>query len=314
MIRASAPGKLIISGEYAVLDGAPCLVVAIDRRAICQLETCDHWQFSSCGYSAQTSSFTKTAYESEPDKGDAGQLAWHSYQALAETSEPAKLHTNTEAFYAQRTKYGFGSSAAMSVAISGALAHSSNQKPDFATALKAHKSFQGGQGSGADVAAAFYGGCLHYQAQQAKPHALPDALHWMCVWTGSSSNTQAHINRFDDWLVKGNLTSFDNLKSASEHLTTANNFLSALKEYVECLAEFDSIAQLNIYTDAHRKLSDLAASLNVVYKPSGAGGGDLGLFVSEDPEHMNNFSQQAAQLGFQPLSMPITDQGLQIEL
>jgi len=31
---ASAPGKLILSGEYAVLDGGPALVLAINRRAI----------------------------------------------------------------------------------------------------------------------------------------------------------------------------------------------------------------------------------------------------------------------------------------
>ena len=31
---ATAPGKLILTGEYAVLDGAPALVVAIDRRVV----------------------------------------------------------------------------------------------------------------------------------------------------------------------------------------------------------------------------------------------------------------------------------------
>ncbi|PKL95245.1 MAG: ATP-binding protein, partial [Gammaproteobacteria bacterium HGW-Gammaproteobacteria-8] len=31
-ILADAPGKLLLLGEYAVLDGAPALVMAIDRR------------------------------------------------------------------------------------------------------------------------------------------------------------------------------------------------------------------------------------------------------------------------------------------
>ena len=31
---ATAPGKLILTGEYAVLDGAPAVVVAVDRRAV----------------------------------------------------------------------------------------------------------------------------------------------------------------------------------------------------------------------------------------------------------------------------------------
>ena len=36
---ATAPGKLILTGEYAVLDGAPALVVAMDRRAVARRAT-----------------------------------------------------------------------------------------------------------------------------------------------------------------------------------------------------------------------------------------------------------------------------------
>jgi len=32
-IMASAPGKVVLSGEYAVLDGAPAVCMAVDRRA-----------------------------------------------------------------------------------------------------------------------------------------------------------------------------------------------------------------------------------------------------------------------------------------
>src|SRR5215475_12396316 len=34
MMIATAPGKLILTGEYAVLDGASAVVVAVDRRAV----------------------------------------------------------------------------------------------------------------------------------------------------------------------------------------------------------------------------------------------------------------------------------------
>ena len=39
IVTATAPGKLVLLGEYAVLEGAPALVMAIDRRAEVRLET-----------------------------------------------------------------------------------------------------------------------------------------------------------------------------------------------------------------------------------------------------------------------------------
>jgi phosphomevalonate kinase len=30
-VHARAPGKVVVLGEYAVLDGAPALVLAVDR-------------------------------------------------------------------------------------------------------------------------------------------------------------------------------------------------------------------------------------------------------------------------------------------
>ena len=33
-MKAIAPGKLVLTGAYAVLDGAPAIVVAVDRHAV----------------------------------------------------------------------------------------------------------------------------------------------------------------------------------------------------------------------------------------------------------------------------------------
>ena len=33
-MRASAPGKLLLAGEYAVLSGGPAVVMAVNRRAV----------------------------------------------------------------------------------------------------------------------------------------------------------------------------------------------------------------------------------------------------------------------------------------
>ncbi len=40
-MTATAPGKLILTGEYAVLDGAPAVVVAMDRRVVARYRMTD---------------------------------------------------------------------------------------------------------------------------------------------------------------------------------------------------------------------------------------------------------------------------------
>ncbi len=67
MIEASAPGKLVLSGEYAVLAGAPALVAAVDRRVTCTLSSRDQggWRFSSIGYKDEVT-LTKEAVFGAP--------------------------------------------------------------------------------------------------------------------------------------------------------------------------------------------------------------------------------------------------------
>ena len=51
VIETSAPGKLVLLGEYSVLFGAPAIVAAVDRRAIVRLEGSagDAWKVSAPG-------------------------------------------------------------------------------------------------------------------------------------------------------------------------------------------------------------------------------------------------------------------------
>src|SRR3989344_638447 len=41
MIHTSAPGKLMIAGEWAVIEGYPCIVAAVNRRVHCTIEEKD---------------------------------------------------------------------------------------------------------------------------------------------------------------------------------------------------------------------------------------------------------------------------------
>jgi phosphomevalonate kinase len=179
---ATAPGKLIVSGEYAVLDGAPALVLAVDRRVVARVD--DGARGSSPFLLAVAD---ELARRRGPD--DAAARA-----ALAITVDSA-------AFYDGPMKLGLGSSAAVTVAATArALGATAPLGPDakpgpvpgfldevLAVALAAHAMAQGAKGargSGADIAASTYGGAIVFTAA---PASVDDADAAAAPRVGSSA-------------------------------------------------------------------------------------------------------------------------------
>ena len=138
-MRVLAPGKLLLAGAYAVLDGAPALVVAVDRHAVAD--------GSRRAESPTPEVLAALPADDAPDV-DASPLREGAH------------------------KLGLGSSAAMlvaSIGVSYARAGRDLGRHDvrdaiFADARRAHAQVQGG-GSGVDVAASVYGGALAYTSR-----------------------------------------------------------------------------------------------------------------------------------------------------
>src|SRR5262245_28908348 len=141
---ASAPGKLIITGEYAVLDGAPAIVVAVDRRAIAQRNATPR---------GSSPFLLAVADEIAARRGASDPAA----RAALEIS------VDSTAFYDRMTKLGLGSSAAVTVAAIALALRTDDQDLILEIALAAHARAQGprgARGSGADIAASVYGGTI----------------------------------------------------------------------------------------------------------------------------------------------------------
>lgn len=152
VVIATAPGKLILTGEYAVLDGAPALVIAVDRRVAARREP-----------GTVSSPFLLAVARELAQRYGADSTA-----ALA----ALEIAVDSTAFYASSDctqKLGLGSSAAVTVAATALAltAHHGTLDRDevLAVALAAHANAQGAKGargSGADIAAAVYGGAIAF--------------------------------------------------------------------------------------------------------------------------------------------------------
>ena len=73
-VVASAPGKIVLSGEYAVLAGAPAIVMAVDRRARVAIADVDGdvSRVRAPGYTDETGRFETID----------GELRWHDGQSV----------------------------------------------------------------------------------------------------------------------------------------------------------------------------------------------------------------------------------------
>lgn len=320
LICSSAPGKLVLSGEYAVLDGAAAISMAVDRRAIVTVvpRDGDCHAVTAPGFSDSESLFT----------GESGELSWQVggedfalfEQVWAATGmasqEPLSFTLDTGAFREDGIKTGVGSSAALAVALVAAMSAISGED-GAGVARRAHREFQGGSGSGVDIATSLAGGVIEYRIRgNAGLHvALPEGLCYAVFWSGVAADTRGKLERLQEQPATAARTA---LGEAAEKFAavfregSVPRILDELDNYMEVLRRFDADYDLGIFDAGHAHLVESAAAHGAVYKPCGAGGGDVGIAVTAAEESLASFTDAAVALGFRRLDMNLDLQGVML--
>ena len=314
MIEASAPGKLVISGEYAVLAGAPALVAAVDRRVTCTLTRKDAggWRFVSTGFEDDRTLSKDDVFVAPPTTIPG--VVRRSI-AAADAPEHIEVHIDSAPCYRNGIKLGVGSSAATVTALATAFGVMAGAAPRLTDLYERHADFQGG-GSGLDVAAAVTGGVIRFEDRVATPVRLPGGIHFAFVFTGSGSRTTKLLATFDAWRQQGATAPLERLAAAAREVVDCtmnpDAFLDALGEYTDLLQRFDQSTRIGIFGPGHRRGRELSSRLGVVYKPCGAGGGDTGVGVSTDIDAIKAFKDGADAAGLVALDMNISPQGVKV--
>ena len=285
-MRAIAPGKLVLTGAYAVLLGAPAIVAAIDRYAV----------------------------------------------ADASSNDAKAPDADVRALYDERgRKLGLGSSAAAVVASLGARAlvgaedirSPASRARIFRAAREAHARSQGG-GSGVDVASSVYGGVLRYAVDPSgeaklQPLDLPAGVHLVAYDSGASARTSELLARFHALRASGRSSGILSLledlamrAAAAVERGDPAAFVGSAAHFGRALARLGEACDAPIVPPAFAELGALAELESAAFFPSGAGGGDVAVWLGLAPPSAA-FESRAEALAMRPLGLRIDRGGLRPE-
>jgi phosphomevalonate kinase len=260
-----APGKLVLVGEYAVLDGGGAVVAAVNRGVSCAVSPAATLAIVTPG----DDTFVRAALAGAPP----------ARYTFADWN-PVDLGG---------AKPGFGGSAAATVAAVVA----AGLPP--ARAYAAHHAVQGG-GSGVDIFASLLGGVRRFPDGAALDVPAP-----LAVWSGASAATGPRVARYRAWegraaFVAASRALVDAFAAEPIRVTRAAYAL---------LTKMAEAAGLAYDTPAHARIARLAADHGGAAKPSGAGGGDVAVAFLPDPDARAAFAVAAAAEGLLPLPVQL---------
>ena len=297
-MNASAPAKLFIIGEYAVLEGAPAAVAALHQRAVVETRL-DGRQTVETITDQREVMKLNTALAQQP-------LLAAVFKSLGNREE-LKGHSlllDTSAFFSNQRKLGLGSSAALTTALVKALRPRLTPAELLALAERAHLAFQGGHGSGADIAVAALDSSIRFQRDRSPVHLpLPTDLYMLAIWTGVSASTRTYLEQLKRWRQAAPAACerhMARLRATAEGFFTAAEtgaMLQLIVDYNRYLNEFSQDSTLNFYNEPHIALQKEVESAHCLYKPSGAGGGDFGIAFSAEKNDIENLAEAMQKQG-----------------
>ncbi|MBR9682777.1 MAG: hypothetical protein GOV02_03815, partial [Candidatus Aenigmarchaeota archaeon] len=164
MIKVSAPGKLLLIGDHAVVYDRPCLVTAVNHRMSVSMEKRDDENIVIDAPEVGVKGFKIELGQIANDQPKAVRFVIASVKNFFEKyNVKSGLNINTKSEFS--SKFGFGSSSAVTVCTVKALSEVFNiemtKKEIFDISYKTVMDIQKA-GSGFDIAAATYGGSLYF--------------------------------------------------------------------------------------------------------------------------------------------------------
>ncbi|MBI1863545.1 mevalonate kinase [Candidatus Microgenomates bacterium] len=291
-VTVSAPGKLMIMGEHAVVYDRPCIVTAVGSRIKLTIEELSVPEFMLDAADVNVVEYKKSL--SEIGAGYIPKGAMFVEVALRNVMQSAgvdNLHGNGIKMITHTdfsSQYGFGSSSAATVCVIKGLSEymglSLGNREIFNLAYKTVLDVQG-KGSGFDIAAAVYGGTLYFMTggKVIEPIQI-DELPIIVGYSGVKADTVTLINmlaykaKSDPSSIDGSYNEIARLVDSAKSTIVEKKWQlvgSLMNQNQELLKSLGvSTDKLDAMIEAARDAGAYGAKL------SGAGGGDCMIAVA----------------------------------
>jgi phosphomevalonate kinase len=310
----------MISGEYAVLRGAPALVAAVGARAEAS------WSAAPVDGSADASIGSPEKSSLPPEAVLARQRA----EKEVGQAVPHELRIDVTPLRRSGKKLGLGSSAAAAAAAVAAvyawsgrdIARLEVRREVLRQAFEGHRAIAP-QGSGADVAAAVLGGVVRFRRAgegfEAEPVNWPRGLEARLVWTGKEARTSDFVARIGE-LERTSPALFreamGRLETEAAAFATAfgegdaPTIIAATARYHEAMRALGEAAGVAIVEDKLARVAELARAAGGAAKPSGAGGGDVAIAFFAGSEARARFDGACRSDGMTLLDLQLGADGV----
>lgn len=324
----SAPGKLFLAGEYAVLWGGTARILAVGPRARAAVRVrADRRVDVLLAGERVSGEITPLGVRWREDVPEGARFVARAldFAARAHGAEgPGLSVAFAPSPLVEGRKLGLGSSARATCLAAEAARWAFGASFDpLKLALLAHADAQGGKGSGGDVAACHVGGLVRYlrydvsalmeagrkpgfgAALAAAPpvdlaHVRVPRLSWVYAYTGHSASTPVQVRSVEARLAsKDRLTFVEASDRRSGELERA---LAAgdLPEVLEAMAGLQALLDglLGEPDEALARILAMARAFGGGGKQSGAGGGDGAILVAPTPEAAVGLRDSLSARGF----------------
>jgi mevalonate kinase len=279
-----APGRIILVGEYGVLEDGPVVVASIARYAKAQFVP---------RMDAMSKLVSEVVKRTQVELGEI-------FAALP----PGSILVDDEDFRHNGQLVGLGSSAASSVAAVGALLETlglpvaTRRSLVFAIADAGRRALAGRAGSGVESLAATYGGLVRVsRARGREPKAVPvvpppglSLVLFSVAPSVSAQRIAEDIRRY----ARSDPVGFEDrtrtLRGLAQRFVDeigagrATGAIASASGYGDELAGLGRAAQVPIMNEPFDLARELARELGGVAKPSGAGAGSVGVAMFATPE------------------------------